>query len=153
MQGDAARGKCLGFVIVTHGKIGKELLGVANHIMGSKLKGVRVVQVPFTGDMVKEAFPNSERPYEEWHRWIARGVTKEIRTVNQGQGVILLTDIRGGTAFNICKELVKADSGLVISGINLPMLLKIPSVCALPLNQAGDILVDRSRKAIELRVP
>jgi len=145
--------KGLGFVIVTHGNVGKELVNVASHIMGNKLGDVRSVGVPFTGEMTKRAFPNSRRPYEEWHRRIARQVIREVKAVNQGDGVIVLTDIVGGTAFNICKQLIQRGGGLVIGGVNLPMLLKLPSIRTLPLEEAACNLVARSRKAIDWQLP
>lgn len=145
--------KGLGFVIVTHGNVGKELLNVASHIMGDKLGDVRSVGVPFTGEMTKKAFPDSRRPYEEWHRRIARQVIREVKAVDQGGGVIVLTDIVGGTAFNICKKLIQRGGGVVIAGVNLPMLLKVPSIRTLPLEQAACNLVARSRKAIDWQLP
>jgi len=145
--------KGLGFVIVTHGNVGKELLNVASRIMGNKHGDVGSVEVPFTGEMTKKAFPHCQRPYEQWHRRIARQVIREVEAVNKGNGVIVLTDILGGTAFNICKRALQRGAGVVIAGVNLPMLLKLPSIRTLPLEEAARNLVARSRKAIDWQLP
>jgi PTS system mannose-specific IIA component len=144
--------KGLGFVIVTHGSVGKGLLDVASHIMGNKYEDVRSVEVPFTKEMTKDAFPDHDRPYEAWHHRIAGQVMREVEGVHKEGGVILLTDILGGTAFNICREVLQRVAGVVIAGVNLPMVLKLPSVRSLSPEEAASKLVTRSRKAITWQV-
>jgi mannose PTS system EIIA component len=142
----------LGFVIVTHGRIGEELLRVADHIMGRKLGTIRVVAVPFMSETTA-AFASGPAPYENRLRWLLAEIEKSVEAVDSGAGVIILTDIVGGTAFNASRQLLETGKGTVIAGVNLPMLLKIPSIRSLGLDEAAAELVSRSRQAIECRQP
>jgi mannose PTS system EIIA component len=139
----------LGFIIVTHGRIGEELLRVASHIMGHKLGNCRAVVVPFMTEMAAE-YPAAATPFEARRQWLIAEISRAVAAVDTGSGVIILTDILGGTAFNASRELVASCRGVVITGVNLPMLLKVPSVRTLGLKEAATELVARSRQAIEL---
>lgn len=141
-----------GFVIVTHGRMGEELLRVAAHIMGRKLGNVQAVAVPFMAE-VGDAFTGTAAPFEARRQWVIGEIRKAVMAVNTGAGVIILTDIVGGTGFNTSRSLLAPGEGIVIGGVNLPMLLKIPSIRTLPLAAAAAELVDRSRRAIEQRGP
>jgi PTS system mannose-specific IIA component len=142
----------LGFVIVTHGRVGEELLRVATHIMGRKLGNIQAVVVPFMAE-AEDTFAGGIAPFETRRQWVIGEIRKAVDTVNSGAGVVILTDIVGGTAFNASRSLLTPEEGVVIAGVNLPMLLKIPSVRTLPPPAAAVELVDRSRRAIEQRAP
>jgi mannose PTS system EIIA component len=139
----------LGFVIVTHGRIGEELLRVASHIMGHKLGNCRAVVVPFMTEMAAE-YTAAATPFEARRQWLLQEISRAVTIVDTGSGVIILTDFMGGTAFNASMELLASRKGIVIAGVNLPMLLKVPSVRAIGLKEAAAELVVRSRQAIEL---
>lgn len=141
----------LGFVIITHGRVGEELLRVAAHIMGRKLGNVRAVGVPFMAE-AEGAFA-SATPFETRRQWLLGEIRAAVAAVDQGAGVLILTDIVGGTGFNAARTLLAPGEGIVVAGVNLPMLLKIPSVRALPAAEAAAELVSRSRRAIEQRGP
>ena len=139
----------LGFVIVTHGSFGKEMLKVAQYIMGGRLEAFQAVEVPFISEMDQQLPPDSQTPFNDRKIWLAQKISEAIKTVNQGAGVIVLTDIIGGTSFNVSRQLVDPGCGAVIAGVNLPMLLKAASLTGLKAGEAADALVARSRKAID----
>lgn len=98
----------VGIVIVTHLKLGEELLGVAELIVG-KLKQFQAVSIDPT-EGVEE---------------ITEKISTAIRSVDRGKGVLILTDMFGGTPSNISLSFLEEWKIEVITGVNLPMLLKL----------------------------
>jgi PTS system mannose-specific IIA component len=96
----------IGIVVVTHCNLGGELLRAAEFIMG-KIKGVAVVSL----DPTMEA----ER--------LRREVASALGQVDAGQGVLILTDMFGGTPSNISLSFLKEGRVDVVTGVNLPMLI------------------------------
>ncbi len=143
----------LGFVIVTHGEFGKELLRVANYIMDGRLGRFEVVKVPFMSEMGATIPPHSKTPFTDRRDLLKAEIGKAIRKVDQGAGIIIFTDIIGGTSFNVALELMEKGQGVVLSGVNLPMLLKAASIRQLPFREAAEQLKGRSRQAIDCRLP
>ncbi len=98
----------VGIVIVTHLKLGEELLAVAELIVG-KLKQFQAVSI------------NPKEGVEE----IKERISEAIRRVDKGKGILILTDMFGGTPSNICLSFLGEWKIEVITGVNLPMLLKL----------------------------
>jgi PTS system mannose-specific IIA component len=101
----------IGVLITTHGNLGSELIKAAELIRGS-LRGIVHVSVDQTKgveDLKKE-------------------ISTAIRKLDQGQGVLILTDLFGGTPSNISLSFLKEGKVEVITGVNLPMLLKLPDI-------------------------
>ena len=101
----------IGVLITTHGNLGTELIKAAELIRGS-IKGVVHVSVDQTKgveDLKKE-------------------ISTKIKKLDQGQGVLILTDLFGGTPSNISLSFLKEGKVEVITGVNLPMLLKLPDI-------------------------
>ena len=98
----------VGIVIVTHLKLGEELLAVAELIVG-KLKQFEAVSIdPTEGvEVIKEK------------------ISAAIRKVDKGKGILILTDMFGGTPSNISLSFLEEWKIEVITGVNLPMLLKL----------------------------
>ena len=143
----------LGFVIVTHGGLAEELLRVATHIMGDKLGRIATVAVPFMVDARAEGVAS----FAQRRQCVAEAVREAIGRVAGGGGVLMLTDIVGGTAFNVCREELRPGEGAVVSGVNLPMLLKLPSIRFQEgpeaVHEAVYQLVGRSRQGIAFHFP
>jgi PTS system mannose-specific IIA component len=97
----------IGVVIATHGRLAEESLACAEGIVGP-LPRARAVSV------------SSSVPLEEAREAIAAA----IRDVDDGEGVLVLTDMLGGTPANLALGLLDAKVE-VVSGVNLPMLLKL----------------------------
>lgn len=98
----------IGVLITTHGNLGNEMIKAAELIKG-KLEGVSSVSVDQTKGM------------EE----IKKEISTAIKKLNRGQGVLILTDLFGGTPSNISLSFLKEGTLEVVTGVNLPMLLKL----------------------------
>jgi mannose PTS system EIIA component len=101
----------IGVLITTHGNLGSELIKAAELIRGS-LKGIVHVSIDQTKgveDLKKE-------------------ISMAIKKLDQGKGVLILTDLFGGTPSNISLSFLKEGKVEVITGVNLPMLLKLPDI-------------------------
>ncbi|MCD6454576.1 MAG: hypothetical protein J7L62_04670 [Candidatus Aminicenantes bacterium] len=103
----------VGGVIVTHGDLGKALLNVVSKIIGKK------VSLPVITIEWREGASGIEEKMDE----IKEAIEKEER----GKGVIVFTDIFGGTPTNMCVSLLENENVEIITGVNLPLLLKFIS--------------------------
>jgi len=98
----------IGIVIVTHGNIAEELIKTAEMITG-KREGV--IGVP----------TDPSKSVDE----IKKEIEMAIKKVDTGDGVLILTDMFGGTPSNISLSFLKDEKIEVVTGVNLPMLLKL----------------------------
>ncbi|HEY4124809.1 MAG TPA: PTS fructose transporter subunit IIA [Rhizomicrobium sp.] len=101
----------IGIVIVTHNNIGVELLAALNSIVGPQAQASAIGIGP-QDDMDK----------------CRNNILAAIKDVNSGAGVILLTDMFGGTPSNLALSVMPKTGALVLAGVNLPMLVKLASV-------------------------
>ncbi|MDX1738053.1 MAG: PTS sugar transporter subunit IIA [Alphaproteobacteria bacterium] len=101
----------IGLVLVTHGKLADEFVLAMEHVVGPQENVVSICIGP-DDDM------------EQRRADIAGAVQK----VNDGQGVIVLTDMFGGTPSNLAISFMEKSKIEVIAGLNLPMLIKLASV-------------------------
>ncbi len=97
----------VGLVIVCHGNMGSELIAVAEMIVG-KLEGVEAVSIGHTGDV---------DGYRE-------DVGAAIGRVGGAGGVLVLTDMFGGTPSNLSLAFLDENKVEVVTGVNLPMIIK-----------------------------
>jgi PTS system mannose-specific IIA component len=98
----------IGVLITTHGNLGSEFLKVAEMIRGP-LKDVMHISVDQT------------KGVED----LKKDINAAIKKLDQGQGVLILTDLFGGTPSNLSLSLLKEGKVEVVTGVNLPMLLKL----------------------------
>lgn len=98
----------IGVLIVTHGNLGREMLKTAEMIKGP-LKMIQTLSVDQTRGM------------EE----INKDLSSAIKRLDRGRGVLILTDLFGGTPSNMSLSYLKEGKVEVITGVNLPMLLKL----------------------------
>jgi mannose PTS system EIIA component len=101
----------IGVVVVTHGQLATELVNAAETIVGD-LPRFAAVSIGWHEDTLDAR--------EEIAQAIAR--------VEQGQGVLILTDMFGGTPSNLAMTFLAPDKVEVITGVNLPMLIKLAGV-------------------------
>jgi len=124
----------IGVLITTHGNLGSEFLKVAELIKG-KMKNVMHISMDQTigvEDMTKE-------------------ITAAIKKLDQGKGVLILTDLFGGTPSNLSLSLLKAGKVEVVTGVNLPMLLKLTDIReTMNLDDFANHIKDYGRKNIYL---
>jgi PTS system ascorbate-specific IIA component len=98
----------IGILIVAHGALGESLIQCATHVMGSR----PVLLEQFGIDMHDD--PATLLPVMQ----------KVVRDLDEGDGVLILSDIYGATPCNIVSKLVKQNSVEGIAGVNLPMLVR-----------------------------
>ncbi len=101
----------IGLVIVTHGRLAEEFVLAMEHVVGPQ-RGVAAVCIGPEDDM--------ERRRQD--------ILRAAAAVDEGQGVILLTDMFGGTPSNLAISVMEQTRAEVIAGLNLPMLIKLASV-------------------------
>jgi PTS system mannose-specific IIA component len=100
----------IGLVLVTHGRLAAEFVTAMEHVVGPQ-EQIAPICIGPEDDM-------------EGRR---NDIAEAIRSVDTGEGTIVLTDLFGGTPSNLAISLMKTDSVEVIAGINLPMLIRLAS--------------------------
>ncbi len=98
----------IGLVLVTHGRLASEFIVAMEHVVGPQQQIAPICIGP-------------EDDMEERRHQIAEAV----KGVDTGDGVIILTDLFGGTPSNLAISLMKSDRIEVIAGVNLPMLIRL----------------------------
>jgi PTS system mannose-specific IIA component len=98
----------IGMILVTHGDLAIEFVKAMEHVVGAQ-SAVATICIGPSDDM------------EQRRREIANA----IRVVDSGEGVVVLTDLFGGTPSNLAISLMEAGRVEVIAGINLPMLIRL----------------------------
>jgi len=96
----------IGAIIVTHALVGKELIAAAEYLIG-KMEGIEAVSI----DRESNSFE------------ARKGIIKAMEKVDQGEGLLLLTDFPEGSAANIAFSFLVQEKVEVITGVNLPMVL------------------------------
>ncbi len=100
----------IGLVLVTHGRLAEEFVTAMEHVVGPQ---ERIATVPIGPEDDMEARRDD--------------IAKAIAAVETGKGVIVLTDLFGGTPSNLAISLMERGRVEVIAGINLPMLIRLES--------------------------
>jgi mannose PTS system EIIA component len=98
----------IGLVLVTHGRLASEFITAMEHVVGPQQQ-IEAVCIGPDDDM--EARRND--------------IAEAIARVDDGSGVIILTDLFGGTPSNLAISLMKSELVEVIAGVNLPMLIRL----------------------------
>lgn len=101
----------LGIVLVTHGNLASEFVAAAEHVVGGQ-------------DQMKAICIHPESDMEK----MRSAIIKAAKDVDSGSGVVLLTDMFGGTPSNLAISVMEGQNIEVIAGVNLPMLIKLISL-------------------------
>ena len=101
----------IGMVLVTHGNLAQEFISALEHVVGPQRR-MKAVCIGPDDDM--------EKRREE--------ILRSVAAVDEGDGVVLLTDMFGGTPSNLAISIMDNAKVEVIAGVNLPMLIKLASV-------------------------
>jgi PTS system ascorbate-specific IIA component len=121
-----------GLLFITHGNLGREILDTVTAILGL---------CPLTTETIK--VPNGCDP----DAVLATAVAACDR-LDQGYGVLVLTDLYGSTPSNIANRLVNTHNVCVVSGVNVPMLLRIVNYPDSKLDKLGEIAVSGARDGV-----
>jgi len=101
----------IGLVLVTHGRLAEEFLHAVEHVVGPQ-DNFETVCIGAEDDMEQRR----------------RDIVDAVERADNGSGVIILTDMFGGTPSNLAISVMKEGKVEVIAGVNLPMLIKLSSV-------------------------
>ncbi len=101
----------IGLVLVTHGRLADELVSALEHVVGAQTNVATVCIGP--DDDIEQRRTQ---------------ILESVATADVGKGVILLTDMFGGTPSNLAISVMGKANVEVIAGVNLPMLIKLASV-------------------------
>jgi len=124
----------IGIVIVTHGNLARELIAVAEHVVG-KQSHLQPICIGPEDDMEQ----------------CRRSIIEAIEQVQTEKGAVILTDMFGGTPSNLAISVMSPGKVEVIAGINVPMIVKLLSVRAsMPLMEAALTAQEAGRKYINI---
>ena len=101
----------IGMVIVTHGRLAAEFVAALEHVVGPQ-RDIAAICIGPEDDMEQRR----------------QDILNAVKTVDSGEGVVLLTDMFGGTPSNLAISVMDRPKIEVIAGINLPMLIKLASL-------------------------
>ncbi len=101
----------IGMVLVTHGRLAAEFIAALEHVVGPQ-RNVSAVCIGPDDDMEQRR----------------REIIEQVGRVDDGSGVVVLTDMFGGTPSNLAISIIDRAKIEVIAGMNLPMLIKLASV-------------------------
>jgi PTS system mannose-specific IIA component len=122
----------IGLVIVAHGGLGEELLAATIHVVG-----------PQPGSMAIATRPDDDLSAKQAE------IDAAIETVNTGDGVIVVTDMFGGTPCNLSIGAMREDEVEIVYGANLPMLVKLAKCREKKLAEAANCAVEAGIKYID----
>ncbi|MGH7000395.1 MAG: PTS sugar transporter subunit IIA [Stellaceae bacterium] len=101
----------IGMVLVTHGRLAAEFIVALEHVVGPQ-RNIAAVCIGSEDDMEKRR----------------QDILRSVEEVGNGDGVVLLTDMFGGTPSNLAISIMDKAKVEVIAGVNLPMLIKLASL-------------------------
>ncbi len=120
-----------GIIVAGHGRLPEELLTVCAFILG-KVEGIQSLAV------------DPSLPAKKIHALFQEAIKK----VDRGQGVLILTDLFGGTPSNMALSFLKEGYIEVVSGVNLAMIIKALQNQEKPPSELAPLVVEAGRKAI-----
>ena len=122
----------IGIVIVAHGGLAREYLAAVEHVVGSQ-NGVRAITIETDHD-------RNTKQLE---------ICEAADDVDQGQGVVVVTDMFGGSPSNLSLRACAPDNRRIIYGANLPMLIKLAKSRHMPVPEAVRAALEAGRKYID----
>lgn len=119
----------IGIIILTLGETGKHLVSDAEHITGGPVEQIESITAGHgcSPDILKSL------------------ISEKIKSVDSGEGVLILTDVVGATHTNVACQLLKQKSVELVTGISLPMLVRVLNYRQLPLNDLVDMATSGGR--------
>jgi len=124
----------IGLVLVTHGRLAEEFVAATEHVVGPQ-EAMKSICIGPDDDMEQRR----------------ADIVEAVEAVDQGDGVVVLTDMFGGTPSNLAISIMDRAKLEVIAGVNLPMLIKLASVRSeKTLSESIDCARDAGRKYINV---
>ena len=122
----------IGIVIVAHGGLAGEYLAAVEHVVG-KQSGVRAISIE----------PDHDRNAKQAE------ICAAADSVDAGDGVVMVTDMFGGSPSNLCMRACNPKGRRIVYGANLPMLIKLAKSRHKPLDAAVKAALSAGRKYID----
>jgi PTS system mannose-specific IIA component len=125
----------VGVLVISHGRLAAELLAAARAIEPALVEQARAITLEWNLD------PEAAR----------KEIAQALQELDTGSGVIVLTDMFGGTPTNLSLGFLDPARSEVITGVNLPMLIKLASVrrqSGQPLRQLARVVAEKGQKSI-----
>ncbi len=126
----------VGLLIITHGDIGRSLLDTAVVVMGACPLQTETLGIPMASD-----------PDQQLER-----AQQYLQQLEQGDGVLILTDLYGSTPSNIACKLCNGKVA-VVTGLNLPMLIRVLNYPALTLHDLAEKAIGGGREGVVIYKP
>ncbi|CAM8283122.1 ManX Phosphotransferase system, mannose/fructose-specific component IIA [Candidatus Methylopumilus planktonicus] len=114
----------ISILLITHGELGKSLIECATHVLGDKPLFLESLSIE--NDCTHES--------------MFKQISERINLLDQGNGVLILTDIFGATPCNIITKIIKPGKVSAIAGVNLSMLIRTISY----RNESFDSLISKA---------
>ena len=121
-------------LLVTHKKIASSLIECASNIVNDVPENFACIEVPM------------DSPTET----IESEINKRLDRLDRSDGTLILTDLYGGTPSNIASKFAQFNDTRFVSGLNLPMLVKIMNYRNLPLNELTEKILGGGEQSILL---
>ncbi|CAN5621888.1 PTS sugar transporter subunit IIA [soil metagenome] len=121
----------IGIVIVAHGGLAREYLAVMEHVVG-KHPGTAAVSIG----------PDDDRSAKQAE------IDAAVAAVDEGAGVVVVTDMFGGTPSNLAMRACRQEKRVVLYGANIPLLIKLAKARRLSLDEAVSCALTAGRKYI-----
>ena len=124
----------IGGVIVSHGKLGEELLNALTIILG-EAPNIEAISIGWYDDVEESK----------------KKINQSLKRVNQKSGAVIFTDMFGGTPSNLSFSFLKENQVEIITGVNLPMLIKFVSLQrSNNLKEVAGKVVEQGKKNIHM---
>lgn len=124
----------IGGIIVSHGKLAEELLNALTIILG-EVVNIEAISIGWYDDVEESK----------------KKINQSLKRVNQKNGIVIFTDMFGGTPSNLSFSFLKDDQVEIITGVNLPMLIKFVSLQrSSNLKEVAKKVVEQGKKNIHL---
>jgi PTS system mannose-specific IIA component len=124
----------VGVLLISHGLLGQNMLDLSVKTLSVCPLATQALTVPFDSDPDK----------------VTQTAENMVQELDTGDGVLVLTDLCGATPSNIACRLIKQHHVMVVSGLNLPMLMRILNYPTLSLEEMADKAMDGGRQGIML---
>jgi len=119
-------------LLVTHKNIGNDMLMITSSILNDELKNTTCVEIPMDADIdgMKQQIANA------------------LSTLSTDEGVLILTDSYGSTPCNIANEFLDSKNRALVSGLNLPMLIRVMNYRTLPVEELKEVAIEGGKHGI-----
>ena len=124
----------IGVLLVSHELLGQTMLDISVKALSVCPLATKVLSVPLECD-----------PDE-----LANTAEKMVKELDTGDGVLILTDLCGGTPSNIACRLSHLQRAMVVAGLNMPMLMRVLNYPNLPLDEMAEKAVEGGRQGVML---